>query len=198
MASPFIVKKYENRRLYDTEESRYITLEELAAKVRAGGDVRVLDAKSGEDLTQGTLAQIILESRNATRRLPVPLLIQLIRMDDDALSEFLGRYVSSALELYLQAKHGAQQLAPYVPMANLPFTATNALARMLLGAGSMIGASPSWEAAPRPISPPPPPPTGGDLEDLRREVDELRRSLQSSKITPPSPRKRTKKPKDAS
>ena len=62
-----VVKKYSNRRLYDTGDSRYITLEELAEKVRAGAEVRVIDAKTDEDLTQSTLAQIILESRGAAR-----------------------------------------------------------------------------------------------------------------------------------
>ena len=102
-----IVKKYSNRRLYDTEQSRYITQEELAEKIRLGAEIRVIDAATGDDLTQMTLAQIILESRGASRLLPVPLLVQLIRMGDDALAEFLGRYMSSALELYLHAKEGA-------------------------------------------------------------------------------------------
>src|SRR4051794_35082758 len=92
-----VIKKYGNRRLYDTRASAYITLEELADKVRRGADVRVVDAKTNADLTQSTLAQIILESRRASDLLPVPLLVQLIRMGDDALAEFLGRYMSFAL-----------------------------------------------------------------------------------------------------
>lgn len=89
-----LVKKYGNRRLYDTEASRYITLEELSARIREGDDVDVIDAKTGQDLTQVTLAQIILESRGGAKLLPVPLLKQLVRMGDDALAEFFGRYVA--------------------------------------------------------------------------------------------------------
>lgn len=125
------VKKYSNRRLYDTTDSRYITLEELAQKIRAGNDVRVVDAKSGGDLTQATLAQIILESRRAARLLPVPLLMQLIRMGDDALSEFFSSYMSWALDIYLQARQGAQAMAPFNPFAALPFSGASAFARML-------------------------------------------------------------------
>ena len=88
------VKKYSNRRLYDTIESRYITMEELAEKIRAGADVRVVDAKTNEDLTATTLTQIVVEGRGAARMLPVPLLTQLIRMGDDNLAEFFGRYVT--------------------------------------------------------------------------------------------------------
>src|SRR5688500_20182176 len=98
------IKKYGNRRLYDTDQSRYVTLEELADTVREGGDVRVVDAKTGEDLTQATLAQMILESRGASKLLPIPFLVQLIRMGDDAVAEFFGRWLIAALEGYLQAK----------------------------------------------------------------------------------------------
>lgn len=147
-----VIKKYGNRRLYDTGHSRYVTLEELEERIRKGDDVRVLDAKTNEDLTQQTLAQIILESRGAARLLPVPLLLQLIRMKDEHLAEFFGRYVSSALELYLSARSSAEAVAPYVPMATMPFAASNALARMVLGAQQML--------TPQRRTPPPPVPDG--------------------------------------
>lgn len=165
-----LVKKYSNRRLYDTKDSRYITLEELAEKIRAGADAQVVDAKSGEDLTQGTLTQIIIESRGGARLLPVPLLIQLIRLGDVALAEFLGRYLSWALELYLQMKQGAQAM-PLQPFATLPFTATNALARLLSGGMGWMDSSPP-QHSPEPRSKAP----GVDeIAELRREIDELKR-----------------------
>ena len=185
-----IVKKYSNRRLYDTEQSRYITQEELAEKIRLGAEVRVIDAASGGDLTQVTLAQIILESRGASRLLPVPLLVQLIRMGDDSLAEFFGRYMSGALDLYLHAKEGAAAIAPYNPFVNVPFAATNALARLLLGNG---GGAFGWRDPPPATvvpahlpSPPPPAPlpspppareSSDEMKDLRRELDELKRAL---------------------
>ena len=112
-----LVKKYGNRRLYDTEESRYVRLDEIAERIRGGADVQVVDARTGADLTAPTLAQIIFEDRNAARLLPVPLLTQLIRMGDGPLADFLGRYVSWALEMYLQAKSGLGNL--YNPFAAL-------------------------------------------------------------------------------
>lgn len=134
MAPMRIIKKYGNRRLYDTEESRYITQDELATSVRKGIDVIVVDAKTGDDLTQLTLTQILLESRSGNRLFPTPLLFKLVRLGDDALAEFFGRYVSWALEVYLQAKQGAAAIAPVNPLVNLPFSAGNAFARLLLGA----------------------------------------------------------------
>jgi len=115
-----LVKKYGNRRLYDTVESRYITLEELAEKIRKGSDVQVVDAKTGADLTQPTLTQIITESRGAARLLPVPLLLQLIRMREDALAEFMGRWMTWALAVYTQARQGARTISAYNPLAMAP------------------------------------------------------------------------------
>jgi polyhydroxyalkanoate synthesis repressor PhaR len=177
-----IVKKYSNRRLYDTEESRYITLEELTDKVRRGTDVEIIDAKSGEDLTQQTLTQIILETK-AARLLPTPLLARLIRMQDDALGEFFGKYVSAALELYLSAKQGAQAVSPYFPFATVPFSAGNAFARLLNGIPSWsdaLGGSPD-KAPPGAAAPPPPAPREvvgkGDLDALRSELEELKKEM---------------------
>lgn len=170
-----LVKKYSNRRLYDTEDSRYITLDELAEKVRRGADVQVVEAKTGEDLTQATLTQIILES-NAARLLPVPLLTALVRMKDDALADFFGRYVSMALEMYNQARGGAQQIAPYFPFAQMPMQAADAFMRMF-GAGPTVVARPSVPA-PREPEPPPPEPdepsSRQDVADMRKELDELK------------------------
>ena len=180
-----LVKKYSNRRLYDTESSRYITLDELAQKIQAGSDARVVDAKTGDDLTQSTLTQIILESRRGAQLLPIPLLVSLIRMKDDALSDFFGRYVTWALELYNQAKQGVQTASTMSPLASLALQ-TNPLARLLFGGGSLgfdPGAPPPHEAqqppppAPPSPSPPPPPPSNADVQALRREIDELRQAL---------------------
>ncbi|MER2563495.1 MAG: polyhydroxyalkanoate synthesis regulator DNA-binding domain-containing protein [Myxococcaceae bacterium] len=162
-----LVKKYGNRRLYDTESSRYITLEELTEKIRAGAEARVIDAKTNRDLTQETLTQIIIESRGADTLFPATLLHQLIRLGDDALAEFLGRYVQGALELYLQARKSTQSIMPFNPLLALnPF----------LSQGGWMGGNQQQP----PQAPPPPPPAAAqnDVDTLRRELDELKASLQ--------------------
>ena len=159
-----LVKKYGNRRLYDTEASRYITQDELAQKIRLGSDVTVVDAKTGQDLTQSTLTQLIIEGRGAGAFLPVGLLHQLIRLGDDALAEFFNRYVQLALEMYLQVKSGASSLGPFNPFAALnPFA--GALMRQLSPAA----------AAPAPAAPAAAP--DADVEAIKRELEELKRSL---------------------
>ncbi len=184
------IKKYSNRRLYDTADSRYITLDELADIVRDGSDVRVVDASSGEDLTQQTLTQIIIESRNAARLLPVSLLTQLVRLGDDALAEFFGRYVTGALELYLQARRGAHAIAPFNPFVATPFSASDALARMWM-------ASPfarADEVAPEPAPREPEPQRDSDVASLRRELDELKKTLTDAVTR--SGKRRRRRPRD--
>ncbi|HEY3929698.1 MAG TPA: polyhydroxyalkanoate synthesis regulator DNA-binding domain-containing protein [Candidatus Koribacter sp.] len=106
---PVIIKKYGNRRLYDTSSSSYVNLEDLAKMVRNGTDLKVVDASSGEDLTRVTLTQIIVEdAKDQPSGLPLELLKQLIVASDHAGREFIMWYLRSAFEAY-QKMQGALQ-----------------------------------------------------------------------------------------
>jgi len=94
----YVIKRYSNRKLYDTQESRYVTLEELEELIRAGKEISVVDAATGEDLTSVTLAQIILENeRNRRASLPTAFLHQLIK-HGEAWQEFVQKSLRSSLE----------------------------------------------------------------------------------------------------
>jgi polyhydroxyalkanoate synthesis repressor PhaR len=94
----YVIKRYSNRKLYDTQESRYVTLEEIEEMVRAGKEVSVVDAATGEDLTSVTLTQIILENeRNHRSALPAAFLHQLIK-HGEAWQDFVQRSMRSSLE----------------------------------------------------------------------------------------------------
>ena len=94
-----IVKKYANRRLYNTGSSRYVTLDDLSLMVRQGKHFVVHDAKTGEDLTRSILTQIILEEDGKGRNLlPISFLRQLISFYDDSLRAFLPRYLELSME----------------------------------------------------------------------------------------------------
>ena len=96
---PAVVKKYANRRLYNTATSSYVTLDELSRMVRAGRHFVVYDAKTGEDLTRSILTQIILEEDSKGRNLlPINFLRQLIGYYDDSLRAFLPRYLELSME----------------------------------------------------------------------------------------------------
>lgn len=87
MSTPKIVKRYANRKLYDTERSCYVTLEDIAVMIRSGDEVKVIDNRTGEDLTTVTMAQIIFESEKRRNFMPLSLLRKLIQERSEALGE---------------------------------------------------------------------------------------------------------------
>jgi polyhydroxyalkanoate synthesis repressor PhaR len=96
---PVIIKKYANRRLYNTDTSTYVTLEDLAEMVRSERDFVVYDAKSGEDLTHSVLTQIIVEQESrGTNLLPIGFLRQLIRFYGDSMQKLVPSYLEFSLD----------------------------------------------------------------------------------------------------
>ena len=109
MSEPILIKKYANRRLYNTKESAYITLEQLADLIKDGAWVEVKDAKSGEDVTDFILTQIVLEkSRQKKALLPASLLHLIIRYGDTMLEEFFSRYLEQIINNYLTYKNSME------------------------------------------------------------------------------------------
>ncbi|RZF64594.1 polyhydroxyalkanoate synthesis repressor PhaR [Sphingomonas populi] len=121
---PAIIKKYANRRLYNTETSSYITLEHLAAMTREGRDFKVVDAKSDEDITHNILTQIIMEeeSRGETM-LPVNFLRQLISMYGDSMQAMVPGYLEASMDSFrrnqLQFKSAVEGAFANSPFAEL-------------------------------------------------------------------------------
>jgi len=117
MSQPVVVRKYENRRLYDTSSSRYVNLPEIAQMIREGAEVQVVDARSGEDITRVILTQIIHEdARRKKGDLPLPFLRELVVASDRAFRDFVAWYADAALS----AQRGAREVFP--PLAHaLPF-----------------------------------------------------------------------------
>jgi polyhydroxyalkanoate synthesis repressor PhaR len=113
-AQPVTIKKYANRRLYNTGTSTYVTLEDLAALVKKGEDFLVYDAKTGEDITRSVLAQIIFEQENKQGQnlLPIAFLRQLIRFYGDSMQMLVPRYLEVSIEsLTREQEKFRQQMA---------------------------------------------------------------------------------------
>ena len=167
-----IIKKYANRRLYDTESSSYITLERLAEMVRQKRQFKVVDAKSGEDLTRGVLTQIIMdeESRGATM-LPVNFLRQLISMYGDQMQSVVPQYLEASLEA-LQRNQSQFRDAMAGALAANPF-AEIARRNMEL----FTAAAPGGKAAPGGPAAPPADDTRAELDDLKAQLAELQQKL---------------------
>ncbi|MCC6619732.1 MAG: hypothetical protein IT385_00665 [Deltaproteobacteria bacterium] len=190
MRTTILIKKYGNRRMYDSIRSRYVTIDEVAQMIRDGEDVEIVDAASNVDITHATLMQILIESGGAQRVLSVPLLHQIIRGHDTAVPALMGEWLNQALDAYHTGQSVADAMTPLVPAAATPYTMTNALARMMTaGMGLMSPFGPPYAPAPAPPAAPPPPPAHqDDIAELRRELEALRKDLARDRARPPDDR----------
>jgi polyhydroxyalkanoate synthesis repressor PhaR len=106
-AEPIVIKKYANRRLYNTDTSSYVTLDDLCDMVKQGADFIVYDAKSGDDLTRQVLTQIIFEQEGRGENLlPIGFLRNLIGFYDNNLKDFVPAYLDTSMQNFV--KHQAQ------------------------------------------------------------------------------------------
>jgi polyhydroxyalkanoate synthesis repressor PhaR len=179
--STVVVKKYANRRLYNTETSSYITLENLAEMIRGGRDFVVYDAKTGEDITRGVLTQIIVEEESkGSALLPTTFLRQLIGFYGDSLQGVVPRYLEHAMTNFArqqqQMRQAVQQtFTPFMPFGGVEEMSRQNLA-MIERAMSLFNpfarsSEPHGQAAQ------PSPEMLAEVERLHREVESLRSQL---------------------
>src|SRR5208283_2609865 len=158
-----VIKKYANRRLYDTSGSRYINLEDIAALVRNGTDLQVVDAKTGEDITRVTMTQIIVEdAKGQPTGLPLELLRQLIVASDRVGQEFIMWYLKSAFDAYQKVQSTVQSRLNEVQSAAL--TPLHMVKNLVQGAAKEN-----------------PEESGGELQELRKRISELEGRVQKPK-----------------
>jgi polyhydroxyalkanoate synthesis repressor PhaR len=181
---PVTIKKYANRRLYNTGTSTYVTLEDLAAMVKSGDDFVVFDAKTGEEITRSVLTQIIFEQENKEGQnlLPIAFLRQLIRFYGDSMQMMVPRYLEVSIEsLTREQEKFRQQVAQAfgvggftsledhvrrnMEMFERAFTMFAPFARRE-GQGGEAELEPG-KTAPKP----------GDIDDLKRQLDEMQRKI---------------------
>ena len=156
------IKKYANRRLYDTESSTYITLDRLALMVREGREFEVVDAKTGDDITRQVLTQIIVdeEARGATM-LPLNFLKQLIGLYGNSMQNFVPQYLESAMDAFQRNQVAAREAFPGNMFADL----TKRNMAMFEDASRALSGKGKPQAQPKP--------SGGDMDELRSELAAL-------------------------
>ncbi len=174
--APVVIKKYGNRRLYDSSSSHYVNLDDIARLLRQGKDVQVVDAKTGQDLTRVTLTQIITEdAKNRPTGLPLELLRQLVLASDEVRQEFLMWYLKSAFDTYEKVQDAVQSRLGEVQSAIL------SPVEMIK---KVLGAPP---ASNRPLAEAEP-----ELDALRKRVAELEARLKRPTRAQPGKHKKRK------
>ena len=182
---PVTIKKYANRRLYNTGTSTYVTLEDHAGMVKNGEDFVVYDAKTGEDITRSVLTQIIFEQENKEGQnlLPIAFLRQLIRFYGDSMQMLVPRYLEVSIEsLTREQEKFREQMAQ--AFGGGPFGALEDQVRrnmeMFERAFAMFTPFTRREnqgggAAGEPEKPQAK--SGGEIDDLKRQLDEMQRKV---------------------
>src|ERR1039457_5812533 len=127
------IKKYPNRRYYDTTHSRHLTLDEIRSLIQQGYDISASDGKTGDDITAQLLTQIILELETAKLdSFPVPLLVRLIRMNNQGIKDFIEKYFNQALKSFLNYQKQVKQQLPHAQGLAVPFPAVSAWTEAML------------------------------------------------------------------
>jgi polyhydroxyalkanoate synthesis repressor PhaR len=193
---PVTIKKYANRRLYNTGTSTYVTLEDLASMVKAGEDFLVYDAKSGDDITRSVLTQIIFEQENKDGQnlLPVSFLRQLIRFYGDSMQLLVPRYLELSIDTLSKEQDRLRQqlstaigvnplVAPFeqhirrnMDLFEKAFTMFTPFARREDEAAGE--ARPAAEAAPAP-APAAAAPAAGELDELKNQLSAMQKKIES-------------------
>lgn len=192
---PLVIKKYANRRLYNTESSSYITLDILAEMVRAGRDFIVYDAKTGEDITRGVLTQIIVEEENKGRALlPTAFLRQLIGFYGEGLQGLLPRYLEQAMASFAQQQQQMRAAMQQTMGSLFPFDVeemgrqNRAIIERAMSFFTQFyptGGAPRASQAEAGL----PPETAAEIASLHAEIARLRADL--ARATPPEQHKKT-------
>jgi polyhydroxyalkanoate synthesis repressor PhaR len=146
--APVVIKKYANRRLYNTETSSYITLEHLAEMTREGRDFQVFDARTGEDITRAVLTQIVMEGEaGGQTMLPISFLRQIIALYGDSMQGMVPHYLEASMAAFAenQAKFRDAAMKPFEQLARQNLAMFQAATEMMTGG---IGASRPREKPP--------------------------------------------------
>ncbi len=172
------IKKYSNRRYYDATHSRHLTLEEIRSLIQGGYDIRVIDAKTSSDITAQVLTQIILEfDTPKLDSLPVPLLIRIIRMNDQLVKDFIEKYFNQALKSFFDYQKQVEEQIRQTHGLPPVFPSVSAWTKAMLEPFSAVF---SGSTATKPAESQAEPASGKE-EDLRTLVRQLQKEVASLK-----------------
>ncbi len=199
---PITIKKYANRRLYNTATSSYVTLDDLAVMVKAGDEFTVVDAKSGDDITRSVLTQIIFEEENkgGHTMLPISFLRQLIRFYGDSLQSVVPSYLDHSMRAFSQNQESMRSYMKGTIGGIFPFGVWDEIGKQnaamferamgvfspFAGGSENAGANAPANAAAEPAAEPAADGNGGNggpdraaLEALKSQLESLQQQVES-------------------
>jgi polyhydroxyalkanoate synthesis repressor PhaR len=186
---PIVIKKYANRRLYNTGTSTYVTLEDLATMVKSGEDFVVYDAKTNEDITRSVLTQIIFEQENkegAQTLLPINFLRQLIRFYGDSMQMMVPRYLEVSIDsLTREQEKFRQQISQALGMGGFGAIEDQVRRNMEMFERTFSMFAPFARQAGQPSQPgqaaaepdKEAKPVGAGIDDLKKQIEEMQKRL---------------------
>ena len=175
---PITIKKYANRRLYNTGTSTYVTLEDLAGMVKTGEDFIVYDAKTGEDITRSVLAQIIFEQENKEGQslLPITFLRQLIRFYGDSMQMLVPRFLEASIEsLSKEQDKFREHMAQAFGVGAFGPLEDQVRRNMEMFEKTFAMFAPFARGQSKPADKPSD--SGSEMEDLKHQLDEMKKRL---------------------
>ena len=177
---PITIKKYANRRLYNTGTSTYVTLEDLATMLKKGENFVVYDAKTNEDITRSVLAQIIFEQENKEGQnlLPINFLRQLIRFYGDSMQMLVPRYLEASLDsLTREQEKFRTQMAQAFGIGNFGAMEEQVRRNMEIFERTFAMFTPFVRERQNAEPEKPQKPGGGEIDDLKRQMEEMQKRL---------------------
>lgn len=169
---PVVIKKYANRRLYNTQTSSYVTLDHLAEMVKQGIDFEVHDARTGDDITRPVLTQIIFEEEaKGQHLLPIRFLRQLIRFYGDSMQAFVPGFLDMSMENFVKNQ---EEMRARIAQAFGNNQAVESLSHQNI---AMFERAVQMFAPPQGETPPPAPRPPDEIGELKSEIEEMRRQL---------------------
>lgn len=172
---PLLIKRYASRRLYNTETSDYVTLEDIAGFIRAGREVQIVDLKSGDDLTRQYLLQIIAEHESKGENvLPVNVLTDLVRSYTDSAQSMMPQFLAMSFDMFREGQAKMMEnMERMNPISAMPgYDAMRAQQEAFIKA--MTGGMGNWSG-------PAPEDDGAKARDEKQELEEMRRQLAEMK-----------------
>ena len=177
-ANPLLIKRYASRRLYNTETSDYVTLEDIAGFIRSGREVQIIDLKSGDDLTRQYLLQIVAEHESKGNTvLPTNVLTDLVRSYTTNMQSVVPQFLAASFDMLREGQTKIIENLTVLPSPLAAMPGFDAMRKSQEAFLKSMMAVPGWKGTAPAKEDPDAAPTGDEISEIKRQLAELQRKL---------------------